>query len=133
MIVLDHVAVAVHRIDDALPLFQGLLGGTPGEYGTGRGFTFQQLTFPGGTIEILEPRGDDSFLHRFLEGRGEGLHHVTFIVTDLRGWAERLRAAGHRVVLERYDRPEWMEIFLHPKSAHGVLVQLVEIQQPAGS
>jgi methylmalonyl-CoA/ethylmalonyl-CoA epimerase len=133
MIALDHVAVAVHRIADALPLFQDLLDGTPGDHGTGRGFTFQHVTFPGGTIEILEPRGNDSFLRRFLAGRGEGVHHITFMVTDLRGWAERLRAAGYRVVLERYDRPEWMEIFIHPKSAHGVLVQLVEIERPAGS
>ena len=126
MIIVDHVAVAVHRIRDALPLFKDLLGGVPGEHGTGKGFTYQQLTFPGGTIELLEPRGDDSFLHRFLASRGEGLHHVTVKVRDLPRWADRLRAAGLRVVGENYDNPQWRELFVHPKSGHGVLLQFAE-------
>ena len=126
MITFDHVAVAVRRIADAAKLVEEMLGGAPGEGGEGRGFTFQQWTFPGGTVELLEPRGDDSFLHRFLDDRGEGLHHVTFRVQDLPRWAARLRAAGYRVVGENYDNPEWREIFVHPKSAHGVLIQLAE-------
>jgi methylmalonyl-CoA/ethylmalonyl-CoA epimerase len=126
MIALDHVAVAVHRITDALPLFRDLLGGQPGEAGEGAEFTYQQFTFPGGTVELLEPRGEDSFLVRFLKSRGPGLHHVTFKVQDLPRWAARLRAAGYRVVGERYDTPEWRELFIHPKSGHGVLIQLAE-------
>ena len=126
MIIFDHVAVAVRRIAEALPLFQALLGGTPREGGEGEGFTYRQLTFAGGTIELLEPRGDNSFLDRFLAGRGEGLHHITFKVRDLPGWAARLRAAGYRVVGERYENPEWRELFVHPKSGHGVLIQLAE-------
>ena len=126
MIIFDHVAVAVHRIADALPLFRDLLGGVPAESGPGRGFTFQQLAFPAGTLELLEPRGASSFLHRFLDSRGEGLHHVTFKVKDLPQWAARLRSAGYRVVGENYEDPEWREIFVHPKSGHGVLIQLAE-------
>jgi len=126
MITFDHVAVAVHRIADAAPLFQGLLGGVPGEAGEGRGFLFQQLTFPGGTVELLEPKGADSFLHRFLAARGEGLHHITFKVRDLPRWAARLRDAGYRVVKEDYTNPAWREIFVHPKNGHGVLIQLAE-------
>ena len=126
MVALDHVAVAVYHIADALPLFRDLLGGEPGESGGGAGFTYQQLAFPGGTVELLEPRGEDSFLHRFLASRGPGLHHVTFKVDDLPRWAARLRAAGYHVVGERYDTPEWRELFIHPKSGHGVLIQLAE-------
>jgi methylmalonyl-CoA/ethylmalonyl-CoA epimerase len=131
MIRFDHVAIAVNRITDAATLIEGLLGGVPAESGTGQGFTFRQWTFPGGTVEALEPRGADSFLHRFLADRGEGLHHVTFKVQDLPWWADRFRAAGYRVVGENYDNPEWREIFIHPKSAHGVLIQLAETL-PAG-
>ncbi len=132
MIAFDHVAVAVRRITDALPLFRDLLGGQPGEGGEGTGFSYQQFTFPGGTVELLEPRGEDSFLSRFLESRGPGLHHVTFKVQDLPRWAARLRAAGYRVVGERYDTPEWRELFIHPKSGHGVLIQLAETLPPPG-
>jgi methylmalonyl-CoA/ethylmalonyl-CoA epimerase len=132
MIRFDHVAIAVHRIEDAAKLLEDLLGGAPGEQGTGQGFTFRQWTFAGGTMELLEPRGADSFLHRFLAARGEGLHHVTFKVQDLPQWADRFRAAGYRVVGENYDNPEWREIFIHPKSAHGVLIQLAETLPPQG-
>ena len=132
MIAFDHVAVAVRRITDALDLFRDLLGGAPGEAGEGRGFTFQQFTFPGGTVELLEPKGADSFLHRFLDGRGEGLHHITFKVRDLPRWAAQLRAAGYRVVGENYENPEWRELFVHPKSGHGVLIQLAETLPSAG-
>lgn len=130
MITFDHVAIAVHRIADAAGLIEDLLGGVPGEHGTGEGFTFRQWTFAGGTVELLEPRGSASFLLRFLGARGEGLHHVTFKVRDLPRWADRFRAAGYRVVGENYDNPEWREIFVHPKSAHGVLIQLAETLPP---
>lgn len=130
MVAFDHVAIAVHRIADVLTLVRDLLGGAPGESGTGTGFTYQQFTFPGGTVEVLEPLGDDSFLHRFLSHRGEGLHHITFKVHDLPGWAARLRAAGYRVVGENYERPEWRELFIHPASDHGTLIQLAETLQP---
>jgi methylmalonyl-CoA/ethylmalonyl-CoA epimerase len=94
MITFDHVAVAVRRIADAAKLVEELLGGVPGDSGEGRGFTFRQWTFPGGTVELLEPRGTESFLDRFLDARGEGLHHITFKVHDLPQWASRLRAAN---------------------------------------
>ena len=129
MVVFDHVAIAVRRILDAEPLLRDLLGGTPGESGAGNGFTFQQYVLPGGVVELLEPKGDDSFLLRFLRDRGEGLHHITFKVTGLRSWAAKLRAAGYRVVGENYDNPAWQELFVHPKSGHGVLIQLAETQE----
>ncbi|HLW46928.1 MAG TPA: VOC family protein [bacterium] len=126
MLTFDHVAIAVRRILDAEPFLRDLLGGTPGERGTGNGFTFQQYAFPGGVVELLEPRGEDSFLVRFLRDRGEGLHHITFKVAGLRAWADKLRSAGYRVVGENYDNPAWRELFVHPKSGHGVLIQLAE-------
>ena len=126
MITFDHVAVAVHRIGDASAMVEEMLGGVRGETGEGRGFRFQQWTFPGGIVELLEPLGEGSFLQRFLADRGEGLHHITFKVADLPAWAARFRAAGYQVVGENYDNPGWREIFIHPKSAHGVLIQLAE-------
>jgi methylmalonyl-CoA/ethylmalonyl-CoA epimerase len=126
MVTFDHVAIAVRRIADGEPMLREILGAVPGESGDGRGFTFQQYVLPGGVVELLQPRGDDSFLHRFLRDRGEGLHHITLKVADLPSWAVRLRAAGYHVVGENYENPAWRELFLHPKSAHGVLVQLAE-------
>ncbi len=129
MVTFDHVAIAVRRIADAEPLLRDLLGGIPGESGDGAGFSFKQYVLPGGVVELLEPKGDDSFLLRFLGDRGEGLHHLTFKVTGLRSWAAKLRADGYRVVGENYDNPQWQELFVHPKSGHGVLIQFAETQQ----
>jgi methylmalonyl-CoA epimerase len=126
MLTFDHVAIAVRRILDAEPFLREVLGAAPGESGAGNGFTFRQYVFPGGVVELLEPRGEESFLIRFLRDRGEGLHHITFKVTGLREWADRLRQAGYRVVGENYDNPAWRELFVHPKSGHGVLIQLAE-------
>jgi len=130
MITFDHVAIAVRRIAAGAGLLESLMGGVRGEGGEGEGFSFQQWTFPGGTVELLEPRGEHSFLHRFLDGRGEGLHHITFKVEDLPRWTARFRAAGYDVVGENYDNPAWREAFVHPKTAHGVLIQLAETLPP---
>lgn len=125
---LDHVAIGLWRIADAPGLAVGELGGRPLGIGPGAGFRWAQWRYAaGGVLEFLEPAGPPGgFLHRFLEQRGPGLHHVTFKVDDLRAAAERAAARGYDVV--GYDDADagWKECFLHPKQAHGVVVQMAE-------
>src|SRR5687768_6343525 len=100
---LDHTAIAVHDIKAALPLYRDLLGGVPSgnERISDKGFMWMTLRYPNGSqIELLAPAGEGGFLHDFLARRGEGAHHMTFIVGDLRHAVERARAAGLRVVDE---------------------------------
>lgn len=126
---LDHVAIAVRSIRDALPLYRDMLAG---EYHQGNvehagSFRWMQLTYPeGGKLELLEPLGAGSFLHEFLEKRGEGVHHITFMVRDIEELVERLRAEGYRIVGESYRNAEWKEAFIAPRAAHGTVVQLAE-------
>lgn len=126
---LDHVAIAVHSIRAALPLFRDMLGG---EYHQGHvehagGFRWMQLTYPGGgKLELLEPVGENSFLHKFLQERGEGVHHITFIVQGIEELVERLKAEGYSIVGEDYRNPAWKEAFISPRSAHGTVVQFAE-------
>ena len=99
VIALDHTAIAVRDIDAALPLYRDLLGGKPLGSGKPRptrsGFQFLALAFPNGSnIELLAPLGDGGFLHDFLDKRGEGVHHLTFRVQDVRAAVERAKAAG---------------------------------------
>ena len=90
------------------------------------GFRFVQYRLPaGGKLELVTPLGD-GFLSRFLATHGEGLHHVTLTVDDLAGQVDRLEAGGIHPVLMDLSDPDWMEAFLHPRDAHGVLVQLAE-------
>ena len=126
---LDHVAIAVHSIRDALPLYRDALAGEYYNGGTehANGFRWVQFIYPdGGKLELLEPVGENSFLYRFLAKRGEGLHHITYMVENIEQVVVDLKDAGYRVVDENYHDPEWQEAFISPKSAHGTVVQVAE-------
>jgi len=126
---LDHVAIAVRSVRDALPLYRDLLGGEYHQGGNSPegGFRWVQFTYPeGGKLELIEPLGEDSFLHDFLEKHGEGVHHITFMVEGLEELVQYLKARGLRIVGEDYRDPTWKEAFISPRSAHGTVIQLVE-------
>jgi methylmalonyl-CoA epimerase len=133
---LDHTAIAVRRIEAALPLYRDLLGGQPVEFTLRpeKGFQALLLRFPGQAgVELLAPLGESSFLDAFLANRGEGVHHLTFMVDDLPAAVAEARAAGLRVVGEDYADPTWQEAFISPRSAHGTIVQLAQSSlDPAG-
>jgi len=125
---LDHTAVAVHDLQAALPLYRDLLGGAPSGYEriSSKGFAWMSLRYPNGSqVELLVPTGP-GFLQDFLARRGEGAHHMTFIVRDLRVAVERAKAAGLRIVDEDYREPRLQEAFISPRSAVGTIVQLAQ-------
>ena len=124
---LDHVCWAVRKLEDTLPLLTELMGMRE----TGRweneeqGFRGVSLALPGGTahFELLEPLGEDSFLHRFLEERGPGLHHVTFEVSDIDSAAQAVRDFGIEPFRGVQRGHGWAETYIHPKDSGGVLFQ----------
>lgn len=129
VIALDHTAIAVRSIEAALPLYRDLLGGRPNGFErlSNKGFMWLTLQYPNGSqVELLEPVGSDGFLHRFLDRYGEGAHHMTFIVANLRLAVERAKAAGLRVVDEDYRDARWQEAFISPRSAFGTIIQLAQ-------
>ena len=123
----DHIAIGMSRMVDATEMLVGTLGGVPA-YGQPSGvFRWGSWTFEGGgAIEILEPMGDHGFLHRFLDERGPGVHHVTFKVPSLDEVSARAERAGYDVVGRDDSDPDWKEAFLHPKQALGIVVQFAE-------
>ena len=122
-----HLAIGVARLADAPPFLVGVLGGLPDADWVRPSFAFACWRFAGGgRIEVLEPRGADGFLHRFLAQRGPGVHHVTFKVPSLRTACARATARGHDVIGFDDSHPSWQEAFLHPKQAQGIVVQMVE-------
>lgn len=127
---LDHVAVAVSKIDEHLPIYTQLfgmevLGRFRSEEERYAGVT---LDVPGSNAqwEVVQPTSDDSFLARFLRERGPGLHHVTFQVEDVEKAAEILRARGIEPFGGVRVGSTWKELFIHPRDSGGVLIQLYE-------
>jgi methylmalonyl-CoA/ethylmalonyl-CoA epimerase len=123
----DHVAVATRSIRPALSLFRDALGG---EYLMGgdveKTWRWLQLRYPGGgKVELLEPLGE-GFLSRFLDKRGEGLHHVTFKTGDIRAAIADLRSRGFELVDVNLTDPNWKEAFLRPSRSHGTVIQIAE-------
>jgi methylmalonyl-CoA epimerase len=84
-------------------------------------------------IELLEPTGPDSVIAKFLEKRGEGLHHVALHVPDLAHAVETLKASGTRFISEeiKIGAGGHLYVFVHPSSAGGVLLELVQDQPSA--
>ena len=129
---LDHTAIAVHSIEAALPLYRDVLGGDPEpiSHNERHGFSTLQLRYPhGGGIELIAPYGPTGFVHDFLARRGEGVHHITFLVDDLAAAVAEVRASGARVVDENYENPRWREAFISPRSANGTIVQLAQTDE----
>jgi methylmalonyl-CoA/ethylmalonyl-CoA epimerase len=131
--VLDHLAIGTSALTDGWDLFGGVLGGTWVYGGDSPGYRWGQLRFVAGPkIELLTPTGgpDAAFLERFLAARGAGPHHFNFIVTDIEQTLARIRSFGIEPIGVHLGNPHWKEAFLHPRSAHGIVIQ---VAQPSGS
>ena len=127
--VLDHVAHAVPRWQDVWHRYATDLGTEWNSGGPGPGFAPAQLRFANSArIEVLMPWDVEvnDFLSRFLAASGPGPHHLTFKVPDLQVAIDRARAFGIDPIGINVADPEWMECFLHPKLASGVVVQLAQ-------
>lgn len=123
---LDHVAVAVHSIDESRPLYELLTGEpcSPPQTLEAQGV---RVAFVG-AVELLEPLGPSTTVGRFLERRGQGLHHVAYRTADIVAELARLEAAGVPLI-DRTPRPGahgHSVAFLHPSAAGGVLIELVQ-------
>jgi methylmalonyl-CoA/ethylmalonyl-CoA epimerase len=130
--VLDHLALGTTTLTDGWELFGGLLGGTWCYGGDSSGFWWGQLAFAAGPkIELLTPTGGpgSEFLDRFLARQGAGPHHFNFLVTNFDETLDRIRAAGLEPVGVNRTNPLWLEGFLHPRDAHGIVIQ---VAQPGG-
>jgi catechol 2,3-dioxygenase-like lactoylglutathione lyase family enzyme len=126
-VLFDHIAIGVPRMADTAPFLAGMLGGIPDSGYPSGPFTWGTYRFEGGgSIELIEPRGASGFVHRFLAERGPGIHHVTFKVPSLDEVCARAEAAGYGIVGRDDSDTSWMEAFLHPKQALGIVVQFAQ-------
>jgi methylmalonyl-CoA/ethylmalonyl-CoA epimerase len=127
---LDHFAIGTDRLADGWELFGGILGGAwAGGGGGARGFWAGSVQFASGpSMELLTPTGgpDAAFLERFLAAHGPGPHHLNFHTEDIEDALARVRALGIEPVGINLDNPQWREAFLHPRAAHGIVIQIAQ-------
>lgn len=130
MLKVEHIGIAVKSLTTSIPLFEKLLN-TPcykkeevGSEGVTTAFFQQGET----KIELLESMKEDSAIAKFLEKKGEGIHHIAFEVADIHAEMKRLEGEGfeliHKVPKQGADNK--LVCFLHPRSTNGVLVELTQ-------
>jgi methylmalonyl-CoA/ethylmalonyl-CoA epimerase len=127
---IDHLGIAVRSISDSLGFYRDALGLATAAIETvdDQGVRVALLPVGESRIELLEPFSEETPVGRFIARRGEGLHHICYEVEDLTSKLAELSSRGVRL-LEGYPRrgaEGKLVAFLHPASAHGVLVELVE-------
>lgn len=132
-----HVAVAVRNIDEVEKLFETALGlrVEHREVVEDQGVRTSMLVpEKGGTaLELLEPLSGESPISKFLDKRGEGIHHICFLVDDIEAALERLKKEGVKLIDETPRPGSYRSrvAFIHPKAMNGVLIELAEIDKEA--
>jgi methylmalonyl-CoA epimerase len=126
---IHHVAIVVKSLEDALPMYRDLLG-LPLETIMDIESDHVQIAFLGvgeSKVELVQPTDDTTGVARFLANKGEGFHHVCLEVANLTEELTRLGIDGVELIDTAPRRgAEGPVAFLHPRSCHGVLVELIE-------
>lgn len=126
----DHIGIATRQIDVALALWRDALGLQVAftEEVTEQGVRVAMLPIGETHIELLEPLSENSPVGKFLEKRGPGIHHLAIQVTDIRATLALLKEKGTRLIDEtpRTGAGGCLVAFVHPASANGVLLELVQ-------
>jgi methylmalonyl-CoA/ethylmalonyl-CoA epimerase len=126
----DHIGIATHQIGEALALWRDVLGMKIDsmEEVTEQGVRVAMLPIGESHIELLEPLSAETPVGKFLAKRGPGVHHIAIRVTDIRASLAQLKQEGIRLIDEnpRVGAGGCLVAFVHPSSANGVLLELVQ-------
>ena len=134
MFAIDHLGIAVKSLAQSKAFYEKLgLKPMPEETVEQEKVRLAMVPVGESRIELLEPTSDDSPIAKFLNKRGEGLHHVALHVTDLAHVVEQLKTSGVRLISENIQvgAGGHSYVFVHPSSAGGVLLELCE-ERPKG-
>ena len=127
---IEHIAIAVKSLDESILLYEKLLGPPCYKKEEVESEEVNTAFFKTGEskIELLESRSKDGIINRFIEKKGEGMHHIAFAVDDIMKEILRLKAAGFEFINEEPKRGADNKLicFLHPKTTNGVLIELCQ-------
>jgi methylmalonyl-CoA/ethylmalonyl-CoA epimerase len=127
---IEHIGIAVKSLDLSIPLFEKLLGSSCYKKESVETEKVNTAFFKSGEskIELLEDAGEKGVINKFIEKRGEGIHHMAFSVKDIREEVARLKSSGFEFIQEEPKRgaDNKLVCFLHPKSTNGILIELCQ-------
>ena len=130
---INHLGIATKGIDDALKFWEEALGleNVHTEVVEDQKVRVAMLPLGESRVELLEPTSDDSPISKFLEKRGGGIHHIAIEVEDIAASLAQLKARGARLIDEnpRIGAEGCLVAFVHPSSANGVLIELVQTKR----
>jgi len=124
---IDHIAIAVNDVEASAKVYKEALGVDRVEFETveTEGVRVAIMRLENGRIELMEPTRDDSPIRRFLEKKGQGLHHMALKTDDIEGEVSRMEGCGIRFLGKVRPGSEGTKVtFVHPKSLEGVLAEL---------
>ena len=132
---IEHLGIAVRDLQAAEETYTKLFGAAPykREKVESEGVTTSFLRVGTNKIELLATDDPDSAIGRFLEKRGEGIHHIAFDVADIRAEMKRLSEEGFQLLTPEpfHGADNKLVCFIHPKSANGVLIELCQERKDA--
>lgn len=127
---IEHIGIAVNNIEEANITYEKLLGAAPYKQEEVESEGVKTSFFKTGEskIELLGATNENSPIAKFLKKKGEGIHHIAFAVEDIKKKIEELKTEGFVVLNEtpKLGADNKLVAFLHPKSSHGVLVELCQ-------
>jgi len=127
---IDHIGLAVKSLSETVKVYENALGLQVSGYDQvdDQGVRVAMIPIGDSRIELLEPTTADSPIEKFMNKRGEGIHHIAIRVDNIEAALERLKASGARLIdsTPRRGAHNTRIAFVHPSSTHGVLLELVE-------
>ncbi|MBK6536539.1 MAG: methylmalonyl-CoA epimerase [Ignavibacteria bacterium] len=130
---LAHIGIAVKSLDVSAAVFEKIFNtkASEKEFVEEQKVNVRKISLDNCDIELLEGTDPESPISKFIEKKGEGIHHVSFGVKDIQGSLDRVRAGGIQLINEtpRTGADDMLVAFLHPKSTGGVLMEFTEPKQ----
>lgn len=124
---IDHVAIAVNDVEESAKIYQQALGVDDVEFETveSEGVKVAILHLENARVELMQPTNDSSPIKRFLDKKGQGLHHMALDTDNIEGEVERMEGCGIQFLGNIRPGSAGTKVtFIHPKSLHGVLAEL---------
>ena len=124
---IDHIAIAVNDVEESAKVYQQALGVNDVEFETveSEGVKVAIIHLENGRVELMQPTNDTSPIRKFLDKKGEGLHHMALETDNIEGEVERMEGCGIQFLGQIRPGSAGTKVtFIHPKSLHGVLAEL---------